>query len=67
MNFQNEQINNNFFNIDTILNSCRTDCTISDRHLGSCDAEFNRDDNIESIKQSSDSLLPAVIFRFKFT
>lgn len=66
MNFENEQIKNNFFNIDTILNSCRTDCSISDRHLGSSDAEFYRD-NMKNTKQSQDSLLPTVIFRFKFT
>lgn len=58
--------NNSFITIDTILNSTRTDDNINDSSLGPDNTENRRDDNILS-KETSDTNLPSVIYRFKFT
>ena len=58
--------NDSFITIDNILKSYRTDCNLNDKYVESNDSEFRRDDNIIS-KEISDTCLPAVIYRFKFT
>jgi hypothetical protein len=66
MNIENEPINNNFFNIDTILNSSRAIDNINNRHVEFYNSQ-NRNDTESINKQTSDSSLPNVIYRFKFT
>ena len=57
---------NSFITIDTILNSASTDYDINPTLMGPDNTEFRRDDNTDS-KQISDTNLPTVIYRFKFT
>jgi hypothetical protein len=57
---------NSFITIDTILNSSRTDYDINPKYMGPDNTEFRRDDNTDS-KPISDTNLPTVIYRFKFT
>lgn len=58
--------NNNFITIDTILNTSRTNYYINDRFVESDNTEFRRDNKTDS-KETTDTGLPAVIYRFKFT
>lgn len=58
--------NNPFITIDTFLDSCRTDHDISNLPLEPDNSEFRRDETTNS-KETSDTLLPTVIYRFKFT
>jgi hypothetical protein len=59
--------NINFITIDTILDgSSITNCILNDICMETTDTEFRRDDMIIS-KETSDTGLPAVIYRFKFT
>ena len=60
--------NNSFITIDTILDSSRADYDINDRStpMESNICDNRRDDTINS-KETSDTGLPTVIYRFKFT
>jgi hypothetical protein len=58
--------NNSFITIDTILDSSRADYDINDPSIPRDNTEYRRDDNIISTK-TSDTGLPSVIYRFKFT
>ena len=59
-------INNSFITIDTILDSSRADYHINDTRMGPDNTEFRRDKTTDST-EISDSGLPTVIYRFKFT
>lgn len=58
--------NNSFITIDTILDSSRADYDINDPSIPRDDTNSRRDDTIIS-KETSDTGLPTVIYRFKFT
>lgn len=58
--------NNSFITIDTILSSTRTDFDINDPSMARDITDYRRDDTILS-KETSDTGLPTVIYRFKFT
>jgi len=58
--------NNSFITIDTILNNNGTVYDLDDRCKESDRYDFSRDDNNIS-KETADSGLPTVIYRFKFT
>jgi hypothetical protein len=60
--------NNSFITIDTILDSSRTDYDINDRSTPmESDICDNRRDDTNISKETSDTGLPTVIYRFKFT
>jgi len=61
MNLENGTINNTSF-----INSTRTDYNINDSYVEPHEPEYRRDDNYIS-KYISDTNLPTVIYRFKFT
>lgn len=68
MNYDNETTisHHNIITIDTILGSSRADYDINDHSMGTHNAEYRRDDNLIP-KETSDTGLPTVIYRFKFT
>lgn len=60
--------NNSFITIDTILDSSRADYDINDRSTPmESDICDNRRDDTNISKETSDTGLPTVIYRFKFT
>lgn len=67
MNFNNGIIgNNSFITIDTILNDTRTDYHNNDKLIGTDNTQFRRE-NSDVSKETCDTALPTVIYRFKFT
>lgn len=68
MSYTNARDNtsNDFITIDTILNSSRADYNINDPSMASDNTPYRRD-NKSDYKETSDTGLPTVIYRFKFT
>lgn len=57
---------NHFITIDNIINNSRADYDINDPSVDGDNTECRRDDSI-LLKKTSDTILPSLIYRFKFT